>query len=87
MEISGAHVLGEVMHVARHSRELMLMENKEEDRRKTSMERVADKGHPRRSGRGNREVKEKPEQTRSGKIIGNELPPLGAIHAEGKCPI
>lgn len=28
MEITGAHVLGEVMHVARHSRELMLIGKK-----------------------------------------------------------
>lgn len=89
MEITGAHVLGEVMHVARHSRELMLIgkKKKEKYRRKTSMKWVEDKGYPRRSGRVNREIKEKSEQTKSGEIIGNELPALGAIHAEEKCHI
>lgn len=51
------------------------------------MKWVEDKGYPRRSGRVNREIKEKSEQTKSGEIIGNELPALGAIHAEEKCHI
>lgn len=80
MEIIGAQVLGEALHVATYSREFMLI-----GRRSTTEERhlrLKIKGHQRGLGRVCREVKEKSMQRKSYTVIGHELSITGIIHAK-----
>lgn len=74
MEITDAQVLGKVMYVARYSGELKLIEKRSTTEGRHLWYRWKTKGHPRRSGRTNREVKEKSVQIKSCKIIGKCAP-------------
>lgn len=49
------------------------------------MEQVEDKGPPKKIGKSNQKSKRKINAKKSCKIIGNELPMIGIIHAEQKC--
>lgn len=63
--------------------ELRLTEKREHYRRKTSMEQIEDKGPPKEIGKSHQRSK----QTKSCKIISNELSVVGITHAKEKSHI